>query len=248
QQLKADQIADKGSVNIIGALEGKVSGVNITSASGSAGASININIRGITSFTHSNQPLFVVDGIPISNDVDRTNGGPNGTLGDNQPANRALDIDMNNVESVNILKGPSAAVLYGSRAANGAIIITTKKGNTGGRTEITAGTSYSIQNEEGLPPVQNQYGQGSTGIYNPASGNSWGPKFGATPTVANGLLVGGTPVPYQAYPDNINDFFQTGNISDNSLLITGGDAKQNFSISGGYLAQNGILPNTNLKR
>ena len=151
QKLGADQLADKGAVNIGNALEGKVSGVNITGASGSAGASVNINIRGITSFTRSNQPLFVVDGIPISNDVDRTNGGPNGTLGDNQPANRALDIDLNNVESVNILKGPSAAVLYGSRAAAGAIIITTKKGSNNGKTEISASTSYSIQKAEGLP-------------------------------------------------------------------------------------------------
>jgi len=248
QKLGGDQLADKGSVNLVNALEGKVSGVNITGASGSAGASVNINIRGITSFTRSNQPLFVVDGIPISNDVDRTNGGPNGTLGDNQPANRALDIDLNNVESVNILKGPAAAVLYGSRAAAGAIIITTKKGGAGGRTDIIASTSYSRQNAEGLPKTQNQYGQGTNGVYNPISGNSWGPKFGTTPTVANGLLVGGQPVPYQAYPDNINDFWQTGNISDNSLLISGGDAKQNFTLSGGYLTQNGILPNTSLKR
>jgi len=248
QKIGGDQLADKGSVNLVNALEGKVSGVNITSASGSAGASVNINIRGITSFTRSNQPLFVVDGIPISNDVDRTNGGPNGTLGDNQPANRALDIDLNNVESVNILKGPAAAVLYGSRAAAGAIIITTKKGGAGGRSEITASTSYSRQNAEGLPKTQNQYGQGTNGVYNPISGNSWGPKFGTTPTVANGLLVGGQPVPYQAYPNNINDFWQTGTISDNSLIINGGDARQNFTLSGGYLSQNGILPNTSLRR
>jgi TonB-dependent SusC/RagA subfamily outer membrane receptor len=89
--------------------------------------STNINIRGISSFTGSNQPLFVVDGVPISNDVDRTPGGSLGTLGDAQPANRALDIDMNNVESVNILKGPAAAALFGSRASAGAIIITTKR-------------------------------------------------------------------------------------------------------------------------
>ncbi len=249
QKLSGDQISDKGVVNIGNALEGKVSGVNITGASGSAGASVNINIRGITSFTRSNQPLFVVDGIPISNDVDRTNGGPIGTLGDNQPANRALDIDLNNVESVNILKGPAAAVLYGSRAAAGAIIITTKKGGANGRSEIIASTSYSVQNAEGLPKTQNQYGQGSNGVYNPISGSSWGPKFGSTPTIANGLLTpGGFAIPYRAYPDNINNFWETGTMSDNSLLINGGDAKQNFTLSGGYLSQNGILPNTSLKR
>ena len=248
QNLKPDQFADKGDVNLASAMEGKVAGVNITGASGGAGASVNINIRGITSFTRSNQPLFVVDGVIISNDVDRTNGGPNGTLGDQQPANRALDLDLNNVESINILKGPAAAVLYGSRAAAGAIIITTKKGGVNGKSEIVAGTSYSLQNEEGLPKVQNLYGQGSTGIYNPASGNSWGPKFGATPSVANGLLVNGTAVPYQPYANNINDFFQTGAISDNNLSISGGDAKQNFILAGGYLSQTGILPNTSLKR
>lgn len=248
QNLKADQLADKGQVNLVNAMEGKVAGVNITGASGGAGASVNINIRGITSFTRSNQPLFVVDGVVISNDVDRTNGGPNGTLGDQQPANRALDLDVNNIEAINILKGPAAAALYGSRAAAGAVIITTKKGGVNGRSEIVASTSYSMQNMEGLPKVQNLYGQGSTGIYNPASGNSWGPKFGATPSIANGLLVGGQPVPYKAYPNNINEFFQTGTISDNYLSISGGDAKQNFILSGGYTAQTGILPNTSVDR
>src|SRR5215471_14199886 len=147
QTIKADQLADKGNVNLVSALQGKVAGVNITSASGGAGASVNINMRGITSFTGSNQPLFIVDGIPISNDVDRTNGGPLGTLGDNQPANRALDLDLNNIESVNIMKGPAASVLYGSRAAAGAIIITTKKGgNAKGRADININSSYSMQN------------------------------------------------------------------------------------------------------
>src|SRR6185369_6550813 len=143
QNIKGDELANKGEVNLVNALQGKVAGVNITNASGGAGASVNINIRGITSFTGSNQPLFVIDGIPISNDVDRTNSGPNGTLGDNQPSNRALDIDMNNVESVNILKGPAAAALYGSRASAGAIIITTKKGSSArGRAEIILNSDF----------------------------------------------------------------------------------------------------------
>ncbi|HEV9038801.1 MAG TPA: TonB-dependent receptor, partial [Puia sp.] len=147
-----------------------------------------------------------------------------------------------------VLKGPAAAALYGSRAAAGAVIITTKKGGVNGRSEVVASSSYSRQNMEGLPQVQNLYGQGSTGIYNPASGNSWGPKFGATPSIANGLLVGGAAVPYKAYPNNINEFFQTGTISDSYLSISGGDAKQNFILSGGYLSQTGILPNTSVDR
>ena len=250
QTIKNDQLVDRGQVNLASALQGKVAGVNITGASGSAGASVNINIRGITSFTGSNQPLFIVDGIPISNDVDRTNGGPLGTLGDNQPANRALDLDLNNIESVNVLKGPAASVLYGSRAAAGAIVITTKKGGSkGGKSDISVGSSYSNQTATGLPEVQNDYGQGLGGVYNPVSTSSWGPKFGSTPTVANGLIVNGTPVTgYQAFPNNIKEFFETGRISDSYLTINGGDATQNYTLSGGYLDQTGILPNTSLKR
>ena len=250
QNIKGEELANKGEVNIVSALQGKVAGVNITSASGGAGASVNINIRGVSSFTGTNQPLFVVDGIPISNDVDRTNSGPNGTLGDNQPANRALDIDMNNVESVNILKGPAAAALYGSRASAGAIIITTKKGGSAkGKAEIMLNSNYSYQEAFGLPKVQNKYGQGAGGVFNPISNNSYGPSFGSTPSVANGLIVNGAPVAnYQAYPDNINDFFRKGSVAENNLTMNSGDALRNQTFSIGNVTQNGILYNTYLKR
>jgi TonB-linked SusC/RagA family outer membrane protein len=245
QTLKADQIADRGEVNIINALQGKIAGVNITGASGAAGASTNINIRGITSFNGNNQPLFIIDGIPISNDVDRTSN----TLFDSQPANRALDIDPNSVESVNILKGPAAAVLYGSRASAGAIIITTKRGSkSGGKTEITVTSSYAQQTAVGLPKVQNEYGQGLGGVYNPVSTNSWGPKFGSTPSVANGLIIGGVTQSYNPYSDNISDFFEKGSIIDNSLVINSGDAKQNYIFSLANTSNTGILPNNKLKR
>lgn len=250
QNLKGEEIANKGEVNIVNALQGKVAGVNITSASGGAGASVNINIRGISSFTGSNQPLFVIDGIPISNDVDRTNSGPNGTLGDNQPANRALDIDMNNVESVNILKGPAAAALYGSRASAGAIIITTKKGGSArGKAEIILNSNFSFQNAFGLPKLQNTYGQGAGGVYNPVSSNSFGPKFGSTPSITNGLVISGAPATnYQAYPNNINDFFKQGTIADNGVTMNSGDAVRNQTFSLSNVTQDGILYNTYLKR
>lgn len=244
QTLKADQIADRGEVSVVNALQGKIAGVNITGASGAAGASTNINIRGITSFNGNNQPLFIVDGIPISNDVDRTSN----TLFDNQPANRALDIDPSTVESINVLKGPAASVLYGSRASAGAIIITTKKGAARGRTEITFTSSYSLQTAVGLPPVQNEYGQGTGGVYSAASTSSWGPKFGTTPSVANGLIVGGVTQNYQAYPNNIKDFFEQGEIRDNSLVINGGDTKQNYIFSIANTFNKGILPNNKLNR
>jgi len=250
QNLKGEELANKGEVNIVNALQGKVAGVNITNASGGAGASVNINIRGISSFTGSNQPLFIVDGIPISNDVDRTNSGPNGTLGDNQPANRALDIDMNNVESVNILKGPAAAALYGSRASAGAIIITTKKGSSAkGKAEIILNSNFSFQNAFGLPKVQNSYGQGANGVFNSTTNNSFGPKFGSTPSIANGLIVNGAPVAnYQAFPDNINDFFRRGTTADNNITLNSGDATRNQTLAIGNITQTGILYNTSLRR
>ncbi|HKP31604.1 MAG TPA: TonB-dependent receptor plug domain-containing protein, partial [Chitinophagaceae bacterium] len=249
QSIKAEQLADKGEVNLVNALQGRVAGVNITQASGGAGASTNINIRGITSFNGNNQPLFIVDGIPISNNVDRTNGGTLGTLGDAQPPNRAIDLDLNNIETINILKGPAASVLYGSRAASGAIVITTKKGGSGkGKTEIIFNSSYSVQKATGLAEMQNDYGQGLNGVFNPISGNSWGPRFGSTPTVANGLLVNGAAVPYQAYPNNIQNFYETGTLADNSLLLNGGDLNQNYTFSIGNVGQRGIIPSSSFAR
>jgi TonB-linked SusC/RagA family outer membrane protein len=252
QNIKGEELANKGEVNIVNALQGKVAGVSITNASGGAGSSVNINIRGISSFQNSNQPLFVIDGVPVSNDVDRTNSGPNGTLGDNQPANRALDIDMNNVESINILKGSAAAALYGSRAASGAIIITTKKGGSAkGKAEVLLNSSYSFQNAFGLPKVQNMYGQGAGGVYSATTNNSFGPKFGSTPSITNGLVIGGVPVPvttYQAYPNNINDFFRQAYTGENSATVNTGDAVRNQTFSIGNVTQTGILYNTYLKR
>ncbi|MEI6950432.1 SusC/RagA family TonB-linked outer membrane protein [Paraflavisolibacter sp. H34] len=244
--LKGEDLADKGEVNLVNVLQGKVAGLDITGASGAAGASANINIRGIQSFTGNNQPLFVVDGVPISNDVDRTGN----TLMDAQPANRALDLNLNDIESVNVLKGPAAAALYGLRAASGAIMITTKKGTAGkGKARVTVASSYSQQQVSGLPEFQNEYGGGSNGLYDSTSTFSWGPKFGSTPTLSNGLILSnGQTVNFKAYPDNIASFFETGSTFDNSVNVNGGDAKQNYNLSVANTNTKGILPNSKLNR
>ncbi|MET4076169.1 SusC/RagA family TonB-linked outer membrane protein [Hymenobacter sp. UYCo722] len=259
QEIKADQISQKSEPNVLNALQGKVAGVNITGASGLAGSSTNINIRGISSLQGSNQPLFVVDGIPISNDLDRTNGGPLGTLGGAQTSNRANDIDPETIASINILKGPAAAALYGSRAASGAVIITTKSGrNAKGKTEVTVTSSYNVSNVYGLAKLQNDYGQGTQGVVvtsgglgdvNTASRASYGPRFGTTPTLANGLLLtDGSTLPYQAYPDNIRDFYRQGRILNNGVNIVGGNADQNVSLNVNNTDQKGITENSSLKR
>jgi TonB-linked SusC/RagA family outer membrane protein len=264
QQIKADQISQKSEPNVLNALQGKVSGVTITNSSGLPGASTNINIRGITSLQGNNQPLFVVDGIPISNDLDRTNGGSLGTLGGAQTSNRALDIDPESVESINILKGPAAAALYGSRAASGAVIITTKSGrNANKKLEITATSGIALQQVYGIQKFQNDYGQGLSGInltalpaaggvfgdINTAGTNSWGPRFGTTPTIANGLLLGnGALLPYQAYPNNIKDFFRTGRLLSNGISLRGGTADQNFILTVNNTDQKGISEYNELQR
>jgi len=259
QEIKADQIAQKSEPNVLSTLQGKVSGVNINNASGLAGASTNINIRGITSLGGSNQPLFVVDGIPISNSTDRTNGGAAGTLYGAQTPNRAVDIDPNNIASISILKGPAAAALYGSRASSGAIMITTKSGaGVNKKLEINVTSGINFQNAFGLPDFQSDYGQGTGGTVTTSAGagdiftaspNSWGPRFGTTPTRANGLLLAnGDNLPYQAYPDNIKDFFRTGRILTNGVQLAGGNGTSNFSLNVNNTDQKGITASSYLKR
>ncbi|MVM39129.1 SusC/RagA family TonB-linked outer membrane protein [Spirosoma sp. HMF3257] len=275
QEVNGDRLAQKGEPNILNTLQGKIAGVQITGASGEPGSSTNINIRGIQSFTGNNQPLFIVDGIPISNDVDRTNAGPNGTLGGPQSSNRGLDIPPDNIESINVLKGPAAAALYGSRAASGVILITTKSGRgLKKKNEVTVNSGVTFQEVYGLPKYQNDYGQGTLGVFNATSTASWGPKFGSTPTLDNGLLVRNAtnptqldPTPliatptgyqgtipnsttYQAYPNNIKDFFNRGQILNNSVNVGGAsaDGKSNYNVTIANTLQKGVVRQSEYQR
>jgi len=259
QTIKSDEIIDKGDGSLLNALQGKIAGADITGSGGSAGASTNIILRGITSFSNNNQPLFVVDGIPISNDLDQ------GTLSlySDQSANRAMDLNMNNIESVNVLPGPAAAALYGSRASNGAIMITTKKGsNKKGEVNVSFNSSVTMQQIYGFPELQNQYGQGANGVFSSISTNSWGPAFGSIPTLSNGLIAApgtnpvvngkrynpGDTISYQAHPDNILSFFQKGTVIENNLTINAGDVKNNYSISVGNSRQTGVIPTSSFDK
>ncbi|GHE37535.1 SusC/RagA family TonB-linked outer membrane protein [Sphingobacterium griseoflavum] len=243
QKVTGENLVQRSETNVLNALQGKVAGVNISSSSGQPGASTNINIRGITSFGGNNQPLIVVDGIIFSNDTDNSQN----TLFGSQPANRLNDIPPDNIESINILKGPAASALYGSRASAGVLMITTKSGKgMAGKTEVTFNSSANFQNVAYLPRFQTSYGQGTQNLYNNQVTSSWGPIFGSVSEVVQGGT--GLTVPYQAYPNNIRDFYNTGAFFQNSLNLAGGDDKSNFAAGLSSTIQEGIVPNSKYNR
>ncbi len=256
QDVKGDEIAKARESNIVNSLSGKIAGVQITSSSGAVGASSRIVIRGVTSLSGNNQPLFVVDGIPINNG----NFGDTGTDGVNR-GNGAADINPNDIENVSVLKGPNAAALYGSRASNGVILITTKSGKSQKGLGVDVSNTTTFSSPLRLPTFQNSYGQGSNGefeFYDGAGGGvndgtdeSWGPKLDAglmIPQYNSPLDESGhrTATPWISHPDNVKNFFETGVNSTTSVAITGGNEKANVRASYTYSDEKGMVPNTDM--
>jgi len=271
QDIKADKLVQAASTSVTSALQGKVSGVEIAPSSGMPGASAKMTIRGSRSFTGDNTPLYVVDGMPIASTSDIDTG--NSVTGTDF-ANRAVDIDPNDIESINILKGQAASALYGMRASNGVVIITTKsgKGAKKGKPEVTYNTSLSFDVLSVKPDLQKEFAQGTGGAYDPTSSKSWGckiselandPTYGGNTvndyTQADGKHEGQYYVPQrakagldpwatpQAY-DNVGDFFRTGSTWSNNINVAQGFDKGNYSFSLGNTTTNGIVPSTGLDR
>ncbi len=185
--VKGDQLAQRSEPDPLRALTAKVPGVNIIAGGGAPGQGTRITIRGNNSFDGNNQPLFVVDGIPFDNSTNSNSGGFNSN---SVSSNRAYDIDPNNIESMNVLKGAAASALYGSRAANGVIVITTKSGSKSARKglEVTYNASYSTEKISTVPDYQNSYTQGSNQNYSASFIGNWGPAFPAEVDRINGAL------------------------------------------------------------
>ena len=237
-QLSNQELTQAHTTNITNALAGKVPGVRVSGAGGSFTGS-SIIIRGYNTFTGSNQPLFVIDGVPIDN------GGGNQALQNGAPvSNRGIDINQEDVESMTVLKGPAAAALYGSRASNGAIIITTKKGRVKGRNNIQFSSTYAIETVNRLPEYQNEYAQGLNGNYISTQSNSWGPRIKGQ-TVTNFF---GKPEQLAAYPNNVEDIFRNGENIQNNVSFSGGSEKNTFRLSYGNLINTGILDRNRLIR
>jgi TonB-dependent SusC/RagA subfamily outer membrane receptor len=177
QEVSNKVLTEGNQPNALNALRGHLSGVNITSSSGAPGAGTTIVIRGINSLNPgaNNQPLFVIDGIPVSNQTDITGGREGATFTN---TNRFADINPEDIESISILKGPAASALYGLRAANGAVIVTTKSGRAG-KTTYNYKTSYSFDDVYRRPPLQTKYGRGTGGLYVPNDYRADGPPIPA---------------------------------------------------------------------
>lgn len=248
------------------ALTGKVPGVNIIATSGAPGSSTRITIRGNSSMLNNNQPLFVVDGIPYNNDFVTTEGINSNTGGLTQGgafSSRISDLDPNDIKSMSVLKGATAAALYGARAANGVIVITTKSGSASASRkglEVTYSSTYAIEKIANIPNFQNTYGTGSNFSYQQANG-SWGAPFIGTRPYATLDSIphwysgrpgmdefDGKKVAYRAYPNNVKDFFETGRVFENSISMTGGNEKSVISVTLSQLNQQGFVPKTEFLR
>jgi TonB-linked SusC/RagA family outer membrane protein len=243
-QLNTQQVTQAHTTNITNALTGKIPGVRISGSGGSFSGS-SIIIRGFSTFIGSNQPLFVVDGVAIDN-----GGGGNALQTGPVNSNRGIDINQDDIESITVLKGPSAAALYGSRASNGVILITTKKGRVNQKNAIQFSTSYQIEQVNRFPDYQNQYAQGIGGAFNYTTNSSWGPEIkGQTVQAYNPLTdLNDRPEVLAAYPDNVRDIFQNGYNWQSNLGFSGGNDKTAYRFSYGYLKNEGVLPNNILNR
>ncbi|MEO0060226.1 MAG: hypothetical protein RLZZ312_1873, partial [Bacteroidota bacterium] len=272
-QIKAKDIEQRAEGDVARILTGKASGVTITQASGISGSATNITIRSLNSISGNTQPLFIVDGVPFSGATNASGNFANGNSG----SSRFLDLDPNNIDSVNVLKGYAATTLYGTDGRNGVILITTKGGaNRKGskKTEITVSQSIFMNEIASLPDYQNTFGNGFDQAYGQFFSN-WGPGFyqaglGGYGAPTSGIDAAGTVlhpysratnalsfpdlqgvrIPYVAKPNNVKDFFRIGFVSSTSANIAGSSADGNttYNFNVGHLNDEGFTPGNKLNR
>jgi len=272
QDVKNEVIERTGNTDLSGAMQGKLAGIDIKPSSGMPGASSQITIRGARSFTGNNNPLYVVDGMPVSSgsDIQTGAGGDFSLQGDgvtgSDISNRAMDINPADIESINVLKGQAAAALYGIRASNGVIVITTKsgRGNAIGKPVISISNTTSFSDVSRNPDYQTTYAQGLYGSYVPTSSSSWGCKITDLPDDAvNGGNTNGHPgkfyVPQLALAgqeawvtpqlfNNWKSFFRTGLSVTNNVSVSQAVETGNFALGLSQTSQSGIVPSTGMNR
>ncbi len=231
QKVTGEEIAQTGRSNFLNSLQGRVAGLSIGATGGLPGASSSIVLRGGTSFDGNNQPLFVIDGIPVDNSTLSEGSLLNDAANRNADyGNRMGDLDPNDIESITVLKGPSATALYGIEAANGALVITTKKGKKGA-IKVSYSNNFRFENSTRFPERQMEYGTGTLGVSSNTTISHWGDKIGNAPTY-----------------DNVSNFFKTGFLNSHNLSLSGGSELLSTTISLNNLSQDGTVPNTNYVR
>ena len=278
QSLDAKGVTEVKSVNFLDNLSGKLAGVTINQGATGVGSSSKITIRGEASFSNNN-PLFVVDGVPINNNsvFNFTNEAAAG-FQEIDFGNGAMDVNPDDIAEVSVLKGPSAAALYGTRASNGVIIIETKSGKNSKGLGVSYNTSFFVDSAFQLPEFQNEYGQGNSGEFAFVDGlgggtndlitYSWGPRldvgnlipqYDSPVTLADGTIVRGgdtalysglaiTPTEFKSNPENLKNFYETGTTLINNIAISNGFDKGSFRLSFTDLRSQSIIPGVNLDR
>ncbi len=278
QSLDAKGVTEVKAVNFLDNLTGKLAGVTINQGATGVGSSSKITIRGEASFSNNN-PLFIVDGVPINNNsvFNFTNEAAAGFQAIDF-GNGAMEVNPDDIAAVSVLKGPSAAALYGTRASNGVIVIETKSGKNTKGLGISYNTSFFVDSAFRLPDFQNEYGQGQAGVFEFVDGlgggtsdnitYSWGPRldvgnlipqFDSPVTLADGTVVRGgdtalysglpiTPTAFRSNPDNLKDFYNTGTTLINNIAISNGFEKGNYRLSFTDLRSESIIPGVNLDR
>ena len=261
ESVSNDEILKANENNLVSSLAGKVAGLNVTSSTGTAGASAFFLIRGANTINGDNQPLIVIDGVPVDNQQLRSGSG--GPVASVAFSNRAIDINQSEIESVTVLKGAAATALYGSLAGNGAIIITTKRAARGQNISVDFSANFTISEISQVPELQNQYAQGLFGSYagpETGSGYSYGPSVdtlsyandaGVYPWDPNGSIVSqndpnatGTPVnTYDQF-----DFFRRGFAQTYNFGISASNATSSLRFSAGFLNDQGVIPNNSFGR
>ncbi len=261
-EVSGDEISTVKETNVINSLAGRVAGVNITQSSSGPGGGTRVIIRGNNSLGGNNQPLYIVDGIPMDNSgVGGASGGGTGEYNRMDRGTGVSDLNADDIESISVLKGPNAAALYGSRAANGVIYIITKKGKSRPGIGVSFTSNIQFENPMILPKYQNKYGRGSTGLspndypdLSTLKGTSsgWGGELDGSQQMywVDDPLGSGTATmkAYSAQPDNVKDFFRTGINAVNTLAVEGGNQFINARFSYTNNVANSIMPNSGMKR
>lgn len=247
QKVDTKELSEAREVNVVNSLAGKVAGLDLTKSNSGVGSASRVVLRGNRSISGNNQPLYIVDGVPISNNSLGTPSSENGGV---QRGDGIGNVNPDDIASVTVLKGPNATALYGSRAANGAIVITTKQGTSRKGIGVEFNTNISMEKPLILTKFQDVYGQGSKGVYAKNGELDWGPKM-------TGQMVDHwSPDPNWAGPkqyaflphDNFKDFFQTGTNIANTLTLTGGSDKVRGYFSYTNTLSNGIVETNKLNR